>query len=58
VRNIRRHAKESLEKLEKDGKVGKDDVARGEKELDKNTSAHVAKIDDLLKHKETELLEV
>jgi ribosome recycling factor len=58
VRNIRRHAKESLEKLEKDGKVGKDDVARGEKELDKHTSAHVAKIDDLLKHKETELLEV
>jgi len=58
VRNIRRNAKESLEKLEKDGKVGKDDVARGEKELDKHTSAHVAKIDDLLKHKETELLEV
>ena len=42
----------------KDGKVGKDDVARAEKELDKHTSAHVAKIDDLLKHKETELLEV
>ncbi|MFM8385015.1 MAG: ribosome recycling factor [Actinomycetota bacterium] len=58
VRNIRRHAKEALEKLEKDGKVGKDDVARAEKELDKHTSAHVAKIDDLLKHNETELLEV
>ena len=58
MRNIRRHAKEALEKLEKDGKVGKDDVARAEKELDKHTSAHVAKIDDLLKHKETELLEV
>ena len=58
VRNIRRHAKEALEKLEKDGKVGKDDVARAEKDLDKHTSAHVAKIDDLLKHKETELLEV
>jgi ribosome recycling factor len=58
VRNIRRHAKEALVKLEKDGKVGKDDVARAEKELDKHTSAHVAKIDDLLKHKETELLEV
>jgi ribosome recycling factor len=58
MRNIRRHAKEAMEKLEKDGDIGKDDVARGEKELEKVTSEHVAKIDDLLKHKETELLEV
>jgi ribosome recycling factor len=47
-----------MEKLEKDGDIGKDDVARGEKELEKVTSDHVAKIDELLKHKETELLEV
>jgi ribosome recycling factor len=58
MRNIRRHAKEAMEKLEKDGDIGKDDVARGEKELEKVTSDHVAKIDELLKHKETELLEV
>ena len=58
VRNIRRHSKEALEKLEKDGEVGKDEVARAEKDLEKHTSAHVAKIDELLQHKESELLEV
>lgn len=58
MRNIRRHAIDAMEKLEKDGDIGKDDVARGEKELEKVTSDHVAKIDELLKHKEAELLEV
>lgn len=58
MRNIRRTAKEAMEKLEKDGDIGKDDLARGEKELEKVTGDHVAKIDDLLKHKEVELLEV
>jgi ribosome recycling factor len=58
IRNIRRSAKEAMEKLEKDGHIGKDDIARGEKELEKITADHVAKIDELLKHKETELLEV
>jgi len=58
IRNIRRAAKESMEKLEKDGDIGKDDLARSEKELEKITTEHVSKIDDLLKHKETELLEV
>jgi len=47
-----------MEKLEKDGDIGKDDLARSEKELEKITTEHVSKIDDLLKHKETELLEV
>jgi len=58
IRNIRRTAKEAMEKMEKDGDVGKDDVARSEKDLEKVTSDHVAKIDELLKHKEAELLEV
>lgn len=58
IRGVRRIAKEAMEKLEKDGKVGKDDLARAEKELEKVTSDHVAKIDELLKHKEAELLEV
>ena len=58
VVNIRRAAKEAMEKMEKDGEIGKDDLARGEKELEKITSEHVAKIDELLKHKEVELLEV
>ncbi len=58
IRNIRRTAKEAMEKAEKDGDISKDDLSRGEKELEKITSEHVAKIDELLKHKEAELLEV
>jgi ribosome recycling factor len=58
MRNIRRAAKEAIEKLEKDGHIGKDDLNRGEKELEKITSDHVAKVDELLKHKEVELLEI
>ena len=58
IRNIRRAAKENMEKLEKDGKIGKDDLTRGEKDLEKLTGDHVTKIDDLLKHKESELLEI
>jgi ribosome recycling factor len=58
IRNLRRHAKQSLEKLEKDGEVGKDDVTGAEKRLDGMTRSHTDKIDELLKHKEAELLEV
>ena len=58
VRNIRRSAKQSLEKLEKDGEAGQDDVVGAEKRLDGMTKKHVDEIDDLLKHKEAELLEV
>jgi len=58
MRNIRRHAKEALDKLQKDGDAGEDDVRRGEKALDDTTHKYVAQVDDLLKHKEAELLEV
>ena len=58
IRNIRRHAKDALEKLVKDGEVGEDDGGRGEKELEGMTKRYVDSIDDLLKHKEAELLEV
>lgn len=58
VRNIRRSAKEVLDKMIKDGEAGEDEVRRAEKELDDLTQKHVAKIDELLKHKEAELLEV
>ena len=58
IRNIRRKAKDELDRLVKDGETGEDDVARAEKELDKVTTAHVNLVDDLLKHKEAELLEV
>jgi ribosome recycling factor len=58
IRNIRRHAKDELDRMAKDGEVGEDDVTRAEKELEKVTQRHVASVDELLKHKEAELLEV
>ena len=58
IRNIRRHAKEALDKLVKDGEVGEDDVARAEKELEKTTHGYVEQVDELLRVKEAELLEV
>ncbi len=58
IRNVRRHAKDTLDKLVKDGEVGEDDVRRAEKSLDDLTHKYVTQIDELLKHKEAELLEV
>jgi ribosome recycling factor len=58
IRNIRRKAKEVLDRLAKDGEVGEDDVARAEKELQSITDRYVASVDELVKHKEAELLEV
>jgi ribosome recycling factor len=58
VRNIRRHAKQQMERSQKEGEVGEDDVSGAEKRLDAMTKKHVDSIDDLLKHKEAELLEV
>jgi ribosome recycling factor len=56
VRNIRRKAKDDLEALK--GEVGDDEVTRGEKELEHVTKANVDAIDEALKRKEAELLEV
>jgi ribosome recycling factor len=56
VRNIRRKAKDELDALKSE--VGDDEVARGEKELEQVTKSHVDAIDDALKRKEAELLEV
>jgi ribosome recycling factor len=58
VRNIRRKAMEELSRIKKDGEAGEDEVGRAEKELDKSTSTYTTQIDDLVKHKEGELLEV
>lgn len=58
IRNIRRKAKETLDRLVKDGEAGEDEGTRAEKELDSLTKAHVDGIDELLKRKEAELLEV
>ncbi|MCL1870738.1 MAG: ribosome recycling factor [Promicromonosporaceae bacterium] len=58
VRNIRRKAKDTLDKLVKDGEAGEDEVARAEKELEALTKKHVDQVDQLLAGKESELLEV
>ncbi|RHW27803.1 ribosome recycling factor [Nocardioides immobilis] len=58
VRQVRQKAKQNLERLEKDGEAGKDDVTGAEKRLDGITKNHTDAIDELLKHKEAELLEV
>ncbi|WP_218145114.1 ribosome recycling factor [Nocardioides luteus] len=58
VRQVRQKAKQSLEKLEKDGEASKDDITGAEKRLDSLTKKHTDAIDDLLKSKEAELLEV
>jgi len=56
VRNVRRHTKDDIESLE--GDVSEDDVRRGEDRLQEITDRHTARIDELLEHKEQELLEV
>ncbi|WP_229788707.1 ribosome recycling factor [Nocardioides albus] len=58
VRQVRQKAKQNLEKLEKDGEASKDDVTGAEKRLDGLTKKHTDAIDELLKSKEAELLEV
>ena len=58
IRGSRRQAKEALDKLVKDKEVGEDEVARAEKQLDAATKKHTDAVDDVLKHKEAELLEV
>ncbi len=58
VRNIRRRAKEELDRIIRDGDAGEDEVMRAEKELELVTKRYVENIDELLRHKESELLEV
>lgn len=57
LRTIRREAKESLEKLEKDKLISEDDKFRGIDELQKFVDKYIAKIDEILKNKEKEILE-
>jgi ribosome recycling factor len=58
VRNVRRHSKEELEKLEREHAISEDDLKRAEKELQKLTDQHVAEVDEIQRHKEQELMEV
>lgn len=58
VRNVRRHHKDEVEKLEKQHEISEDDLKRAEKELQKLTDQFVAEIDEIQRHKEQELMEV
>ncbi len=58
VRNIRRSARHDLEAFEKEGELSQDDLDRAEKDLEKLTHELIAEIDQMLAHKEQELLEV
>ena len=58
IRNVRRKAKEELDRIVKDGEAGEDDGRRAERELDDLTHKYTAHIDEVLRHKEAELLEV
>ena len=58
VRNIRRHSKEELEKLEREGTISEDDLVRAERELQKLTDKHISDIDEVVAHKDTELKEI
>ena len=58
IRAVRRKAKEALDKLVKDKETGEDEGRRAGKELDDTTQKYVATVDEVVKHKEAELLEV
>ncbi|NLT55282.1 MAG: ribosome recycling factor [Actinomycetales bacterium] len=58
VRNVRRKAKEQIDRIVRDGDSGEDEGNRAEKELEQVTKRHVETVDELLRHKENELLEV
>jgi ribosome recycling factor len=58
IRNLRRASRHELEALEKDGSLSSDELERVEKDIEKITQQQVAAVDQLLAHKEKELLEV
>ncbi|GAA2356820.1 ribosome recycling factor [Saccharopolyspora halophila] len=58
IRGIRRKVKEEIDRVVKEGEAGEDEGTRGEKELENLTHRYVAQVDELVKHKEAELLEV
>jgi ribosome recycling factor len=58
IRNVRRKANEELHRINKDGEAGEDDVVHAQKELQHVTDKYVAQVEELVKHKEAELLEV
>ena len=58
IRNVRRDVMKHLEDLVRNGEVGDDEERRGETQVQKLTDDHTKTIDDLIKHKESEIMEV
>lgn len=58
VRNVRRHSKDEVERLEHDHAISEDDLKRAEKELQRLTDQYVSEVDDIVAHKEQELGEI
>lgn len=58
IRNVRRDANGKMDRAKKDGDIAEDDMHRGEAEIQKKTDAYIAKIDEALKVKEAEVMEV
>jgi len=58
IRNVRRDVMRHLEELVRKGDVGDDEERRAENQVQKLTDEHTKTIDDLLKHKEAEIMEV
>lgn len=58
IRSVRRKAKDSLDRLKKDGEAGEDEVERAEKSLETVTKAHIEQVDSILEAKESELLTI
>lgn len=58
VRQVRRDANEEVKALEKSHKISQDDEKRGLEEIQKLTDRHVAMIDEMLRSKEKEILEI
>ena len=58
VRNVRRHSKDEVERLEHDHAISEDDLKRAEKELQRLTDRYVSEVDDIVAHKEQELGEI
>ena len=58
IRNERRHANDALKKMQKAGEITEDDLTHFEKEVQKMTDNHTHTVDDMIKDKEKEILEV
>lgn len=58
IRNIRRDGNDFIKDLEKEKEISEDDLKKGQEEVQKITDSYIAKVDDILTHKEKEIMEV